>query len=124
MTCAAFGADTTGFEPMTNSARMPPGSPDESSSSYADLPAVGRSDSGMPQIAAMCRRAAGSSMRAIAGQLIGLLPVLAAALPVPLSRQRAEAAERSADLPEREREIDEGEHVVHACRLLLRRRAR
>ena len=56
---------------------------------------------------------------AIAGQLVGFLPVLAPALPVSLSRQRAVAAERPPDLPERKREVDEREHVVDAMRLLL-----
>ena len=61
---------------------------------------------------------------AVAGQLIGLLPVLASALAVALAGHAAVAAGRSPDLAERQREVDVGERVVDAVRLLLRARGR
>ena len=63
LTFVAFGAETIGLDPTTRSARMPPGSPADSISSYADLPGPGISPSGIPHTAATSRRAAGSSMR-------------------------------------------------------------
>jgi hypothetical protein len=57
--------------------------------------------------------------RSIAGQLIRFLPVLAATLPVTLSRQGAKTAERAADLSKRKREVDERQHVVDTSRVLL-----
>ncbi len=56
---------------------------------------------------------------AIAGKLVGLLAVLAAALPVALPGQAAIAAARLAGLAQRQRQIDEGEHIVDAMALLL-----
>ena len=55
----------------------------------------------------------------VTGKLIGLLPVLAAALAVALAGERAEA---SADPPahaERQRDVDVGERVHHALGLLF-----
>ena len=57
---------------------------------------------------------------AIAGQLVGLLPVLTTALPVALPGDAAVATAGAADLSQRQREIDEGEGVVDAARLLFR----
>src|ERR1700722_14477807 len=56
---------------------------------------------------------------AIARQLIGLLPVLAAALAVALTGHAAVAGEPLARLSERQHEDDEREHIVHAVALLL-----
>src|SRR6185295_13044120 len=55
----------------------------------------------------------------IARELIGLLPVLATSLTVPLPSQRAESAERAADFAERQRNVDECEHSVDAGGVLL-----
>ncbi len=57
---------------------------------------------------------------AIAGQLVGLLAVLTAALAVALPGDATVPAAGTADLPQRQREIDEGEGVVDAARLLFR----
>src|SRR6185436_21020978 len=56
---------------------------------------------------------------AIAGQLVGLLAVLAASLPIALARERPEAAAQAARKPEAERQVHEGEHVGDALGLLL-----
>ena len=74
----------------------------------------------MPQTAAIVRAVRGIVEPAVAGQLVGLLAVLAPALAVALSGQAAIAAERLAGLAERQRQVDEGEHVVDAVALLLR----
>ena len=55
----------------------------------------------------------------VAGQLVGLLPVLAAALAVALPGQAAVAGVRRAALPERQRDVDPREHRVRALRVLL-----
>ena len=57
--------------------------------------------------------------RAIAGQLVGLLAVLAAALAVALAGEDAEAAALGAGEAAGERDVDVGERVGHALRLLL-----
>src|SRR5688572_29529277 len=57
---------------------------------------------------------------AIAGQLIGLLAVLAPALTVALAGQRPETAAALPAHAEREGEVDVGERVVDAAGLLLR----
>src|SRR6187200_336970 len=54
-----------------------------------------------------------------AWELIALLPVLAAALPVGLSDDGAVAALRLADSPGREHEVDRAERVLHAVRMVL-----
>ena len=59
------------------------------------------------------------AQRAIARQLVGFLSVFASALAVALPREAAEPAAAAADLPERERDVDEGERVGHALRLLF-----
>ena len=56
---------------------------------------------------------------AVAGQLVGLLAVLAATLPVALAGDRAEAGARVAGETEGERERDEGRDGVGAARVLL-----
>ena len=61
---------------------------------------------------------------AVSGQLIGFLPVLAAPLAVALPGHATVAAGWPPDLSERQREVDVGERVVHALRLLLRSRGR
>ena len=55
----------------------------------------------------------------VAGKLVRLLAVLAPSLSVPLAGDRAVAAEGLAHLPERQRDVDVGERVVDALRLLL-----
>ena len=54
-----------------------------------------------------------------AGQLIALLPVLAAALAVGLADDRAVAALRLADAAGGEHEVDRAERVLHAVRVVL-----
>src|SRR5262249_20759468 len=56
----------------------------------------------------------------VTGELVGLLPVLAAALSVSLSGEAAVAGTGIPDLPEREREVDEREDGIDALALLLR----
>ena len=56
---------------------------------------------------------------AVARQLIGLLSMLTAALSVTLAGHRAVPAEGAAHVPERQRQVDEGEHVVHTVRVLF-----
>ena len=56
---------------------------------------------------------------AVSGELIGLLAVLAAPLAVALTGNRAVAAVRLSDAAESERQVDVGQGVVHALRLLL-----
>ncbi len=56
---------------------------------------------------------------AVAGQLVGLLAVLATTLAVALAGDRPEAGPRVAGQPEREGECDEGRHRVGAARVLL-----
>ena len=55
----------------------------------------------------------------VAGELVGLLPVLASALPVALPGQATVAARRSAHLAEREHQVGEREDRVGPLRLLL-----
>ena len=55
----------------------------------------------------------------VAGQLVGLLSVLAAALAVALAGEAAVAVEGPADAAHREREVDERQDVADALRLLL-----
>jgi hypothetical protein len=52
--------------------------------------------------------------------LVGLLPVFAPALAVPLAGQAPVPGPGLADLPERQREVDEGEDGIDALALLLR----
>ena len=59
VTCAARGAETTGLEPISSSART--SRPSASSSSYALRPGPGRSSGSTPHTPATCARAAGSS---------------------------------------------------------------
>ena len=56
---------------------------------------------------------------AVAGQLVGLLPVLATALAVPLPGDGAVAGEGSARQPQRQRQVDEGLGGVGAAAVLL-----
>ena len=55
----------------------------------------------------------------VAGQLVGLLPVLAAALTVALAGETAVAGERRAGQPQRERDVDPGQHRGGALGVLL-----
>src|SRR5690606_35235862 len=56
---------------------------------------------------------------AAAGELVAFLPVLAAALAVALSRDRAVAGSAAADAPGRQHDVDGAEHVVDAARVVL-----
>ena len=114
----------TGLEPCTSSARGPPGVPSRDSSSTAGTPGPGRASGSTPQTAATWARAAGSSIIAVAGQLVALLAVLATALAVALTGERAVAAARRAGQAEREREVDRGGHGVGALASLLDARGR
>ena len=55
----------------------------------------------------------------VAGQLVGLLPVLASALSVALSGKASISAVGLAYQPQRQGDVYEGQHVVHALRLLF-----
>ena len=57
--------------------------------------------------------------QAIAGELVGLLAVLAPALAVALAGQAAVPAGRLADLAQRQHQVGEGQDRVDALRLLL-----
>ena len=72
-----------------------------------------------PQTPATWARAAGSSISAVAGQLVGLLPVLATALAVALAGEAAVAGARLADHAERQGDVDPGEDGVGAGGVLL-----
>src|SRR5690349_8967184 len=54
-----------------------------------------------------------------AGELIALLPVLAAALPVGLASNRAVAALGFAEAPGREYEVDRPQRVLHAVGMMF-----
>ena len=56
----------------------------------------------------------------VSGKLVRFLAVLPAALTVALTGERAESAERRSDLPKRQRDVEIGECVVDALRMLLR----
>ena len=56
----------------------------------------------------------------VARQLVRFLPVFASALAVALTCQAAVAAVRLARFSQRQRQVDEGQNVVHAVALLLR----
>ena len=86
----------------------------------ADRPGARQARPATPQTAATCRAMRWVVEFAIARKLVGLLPVLAAALAVALPGQAAIAAVAACPaLPERERQVDEGKHVVDAVALLL-----
>ena len=97
-----FGAETTTFDPCTSRARMPSGWPRVSSSSTAGSPGPGMIDSSTPQTAATWRAAGRVGDLAVAGKLVALLAVLAAALAVALPGQRAVAGAWTARQPEDE----------------------
>ncbi len=67
----------------------------------------------------MCARCCGIIDAPVAGKLIGLLAMFAAALTIALPGQAAVAAVRLAHLAQREREIDAGENVIDAVALLF-----
>ena len=94
MTWAALGAETTMLLPKTSSACGPSSVPSASSSSYAERPGPG-SDSGVDAPDAGDVLAGGRVVdHPVAGQLVGLLPVLAAALAVALAGEAAVAGVR------------------------------
>ena len=107
------------LDPKTSSARGPVGVPRASSSSYADRPLPGR-ESGVDTPDPRHVRTRGRVVdHPVAGQLVGLLPVLASALPVALAGQAAVARSRLAAHPQRERHVDPGQHGVRPGRVLL-----
>ncbi len=81
--CVRFGAETTRLEPITSRASTP-GSPRVESISYADAPGPGSASGSTFQ---MRRRAPRCRVvePAVAGELVGLLSVLAATLAVALA---------------------------------------
>ena len=112
------------LEPSTSSAAGPPSVPSASSSSNADRPGPGsvvRVDAPDPGDV----RAGGRVVdHPVAGQLVGLLAVLAAALAVALAGEAAVAGERPAGQAERQGEVDPGQHGVGALARAARRRGR
>ena len=107
------------LEPKTSSARGPSSVPSASSSSYAERPLPGsdvRRHAPHSGDVLARRRVVDHP---VARQLVGLLPVLAAALPVALPGQAAVAGVRRPALPERERHVDPREHGVGALGVLL-----
>ena len=72
-----------------------------------------------PHTPATCARCGRVVDASVAGQLVGLLPVLAAALTVALAGERPVARVRPAGQPEREREVDERLRGVRADAVLL-----
>ena len=56
---------------------------------------------------------------AIAGQLVGLLPVFAAALTVTLPGETTVTAVRFAGLAQRKRQVDKRENIIYSLALLL-----
>ena len=119
MTRRASGALTATLDASTSRVRTPPSVPSASSSSKARLPGhrqvvgVDAPDGGDVRAGGRVRQ------RAVAGQLVGLLPVLAAALPVALAGDGAPAAARPAGQPERERQVDPRLGGVGAAAVLL-----
>ena len=57
--------------------------------------------------------------RTLSGKLIGLLSVLASALPVALAGDRSVTTTRRADFSRRQHEIDIRQHVVDAVGVML-----
>ena len=82
-------------------------------------PARGISSGAMPQTRATCSRAAGSVIERWPGQLIALLPVLAAALAVALAGDHHAARALAADVAGGQAEVDHRQAVLDALRLML-----
>ncbi len=107
------------LEPKTSSADGPPGCPRASSSSYAERPLPGqRVRVDAPDAGDVLARGRVVD-HPVAGQLVGLLAVLAPALAVALPGEAAVAGARRARHPEREGHVDPGEHGVGAGAVLL-----
>ena len=87
--------------------------------SCAGMPLPGMSDSSQPHTLATCGTVLGVGDVAVAGQLVALVAVLAAALAVALPGDRRHAATGLAELAGGEPEVDRGEHVVDALGVLL-----
>ena len=119
VTWVARGAETTMLLPNTSSARAPPSVPSESRSSYAERPGPG-SESGVDAPHAGHVRAGRRVVdHPVAGQLVGLLAVLAAALAVALAGEAAVAGVRLPAHAQRERDVDPAEHGGGALGVLL-----
>ena len=117
----ACGDATATFEPITKSPRTPPGSPQRVEQVRRHCRPCGAGSTGStPHARATCFAVRIHLDEAVAGELVGLLPVLATALAVALAGQAAVPRAGLADLPEREREVDEGEYGIDALALLLR----
>ena len=110
----------------TSSAAGRPAVPSASSSSYAERPGPGQRRRGRrPRPRATCARAAGSSIIAVAGQLVGLLAVLAAALAVALAGEAAVAGARPCPgSPSASARLIQAVHGVGALARAARRRGR
>ena len=105
--------------PKTSSARGPSSVPSASSSSYADRPLPGSDSGSTPQTPRDVLARGRVVDHPVAGQLVGLLPVLAATLAVALAGEAAVAGVRRPGLAEGEREVDPRQHGVGAGRVLL-----
>ncbi len=118
-TSCAAGDETSALKPITNRARTPPSVPQDCEQLVGRLAGAGQRvgrDAPDAGDGPAGRRVAD---RAIAGELVGLLPVLAATLAVALPGQDAEAAALAAGKAEGEGDVDVGERVGDALRLLL-----
>ncbi len=118
-TWVALGAETTMLLPKTSSARAPSAVPSASRSSYADRPLPGRLSGGDPPHPRDVLAGDGVVDHPVAGELVGLLAVLAAALAVALAGEAAVAGELAARHPQRERHVDPAEHGRGALAVLL-----
>ena len=112
------GADTSGLKQIDSSPLISP-SWIASMISSAGMPLPGISDSSQPHTVATCGPVLGVGDVAVAGELVALVAVLAAALAVALAGDRRHAAARLAELAGRQTEVDRGEHVVDALGVLL-----
>ena len=114
----ASGSDTSGLKHIENSALISPRWI-ASMISGADRPGPGRLSGSTPHTPAMYLRCSGSVIDAHAGQLIALLPVLAAALAVALAGDHHAAGALAAEVAGREEEVEHREAVLDALRVVL-----
>ncbi len=119
----ASGADTAGLKQIDSSPLIVPAWI-ASMISWAGMPLPGISASSQPHTLATCGAVLGVGDVAVAGELVALVAVLAAALAVALPGDRRHAAAGLAELAGGQPEVDRGEHVVDALGLLLDARGR
>ena len=132
-TCAASGADTTSWSRRPAGPRTAGACRARRAARRRDCPAPGRSSGSTPQTRGDVRAGGRVVDAAVAGQLVGLLPVLAAALAVALAGEAAVAAAGAPGQAERERQVDEGARrcrcpcaccsAPRAVRIIARRRS-